>query len=118
MENSINMKYNFDNKTFILIDNSNNGTVSNEAVFRYKQIDNLVTADYSGGTIKHGRIIAKLVDDHLEMLYHCLTTDDVLKAGSAIAQITLSESNKMKLQLNWRWLTGDLSSGTSEYIEI
>lgn len=93
-------KFNFNNKKFLLIQNSNNGEVNTETIFNYKQDGNLVTADYFGGTIKYGKIIAELKDNELNMLYQCLTTDNELKAGKALALITLEENGKIKLSLN------------------
>lgn len=52
------------------------------------------------------------------MLYQCLTTDNQLKAGKALAQIVILQNGKMKLSLNWEWLTDGNEKGTSEYIEI
>ena len=92
--------------------------MNNDTIFEYKQNGNLVTADYFGGTIKYGKIIADLQVDKLNMLYQCLTTDNELKAGKAIAEISVSENEKIKLKLNWEWLTNGNDKGTSEYIEI
>lgn len=109
---------NFNNKKFALIQNSENGEVNAETIFHYKQDENLVTADYFGGTIKYGKIIAELKGNQLNMLYQCLTTDNQLKAGKALAQIELTEKGKIKLSLNWEWLTDGNEKGKSEYIEI
>lgn len=111
-------KFNFDNKRFALIQNSESGQVNSETVFEYKQNDNLVTADYCGGSIKYGKIIAVLKGDELNMLYQCLTTDNQLKAGKAMAKISLSDIGKIKLSLKWEWLTEGDEKGTSEYTEI
>ena len=67
---------NFNNKRFILIDNSENGKVNLDTIFEYKQDCNLVTADYYGGSVKYGKIIAHIQNDKLEMLYQCLTIDN------------------------------------------
>lgn len=72
--------FDFNNKRFVLIQNSDNGQVNTETIFNYKQDNNLVTADYFGGTIKYGKIIAELKEDQLNMLYQCFTTDNQLKA--------------------------------------
>lgn len=109
---------NFNNKKFALIENSTTGEVNSETIFEYQQTDNLVTADYYGGTIAYGKIIAHLRGSKLEMLYQCFTTDNQLKAGKAIADISTDKDQRIKLQLDWEWITGDYSSGTSEYIEI
>ena len=110
-------KFNFDNKSFSLIENSEKGKVNSETIFKYKQEDNLVTADYYGGSIKYGKIIATLKNDKLDMLYQCITTENELKAGKAIAEISLTKDNKMKLKLNWKWFGENNESGISEYIE-
>ncbi len=109
--------FNFNNKTFSLIENSENGKVNSETIFKYKQKGNLVTADYCGGTIKYGKIIAHLEDDTLDMLYQCITTENELKAGKAVAQISLTKERKIKLALNWEWLGNKNEGGVSEYIE-
>ncbi|KAF2330308.1 hypothetical protein [Flavobacterium daemonense] len=111
-------KFNFNNKRFALIQNSENGQVSTETIFNYKQEDHLVTADYFGGSIKYGKIIAELKEGQLNMLYQCLTVDNELKAGRAVAQITLMENSKIKLSLDWEWLTNGNEKGKSEYMEI
>ena len=55
--------FNFNNKKFALIENSDSGAVAKETIFEYKQEGDLVTADYHGGTIKYGKIIAHLIED-------------------------------------------------------
>lgn len=110
-------KFNFDNKLFSLVENSEKGKVNSETIFKYKQEGNLVTADYYGGSIKYGKIIATLKNDKLDMLYQCITTENELKAGKAIAVISLTKDNKIKLKLNWKWLGENNESGISEYIE-
>jgi hypothetical protein len=111
-------EYNFNNKTFVLLQNSIAGEVTTQTIFKYQQTGNLVTADYTGGSILYGKIIALLNGNHLEMLYQCVTTENELKAGKALAAITLNTEGKIKLSLNWQWLTGKNETGESEYIEI
>ena len=110
-------KFNFNNKTFYLIENSENGKVDLETVFKYQQKENIVTADYSGGTIKYGKIIATLDNDILNMMYQCVTTENELKAGKAIAKVSFTKENTIHLKLDWQWLNGNKEKGVSEYIE-
>ena len=110
-------EFNFNNKSFSLLENSENGKVNSDTQFNYKQDENLVTADYFGGPIKYGKIIGHLNKNKLDMLYQCITTENELKAGKAIAEINLTEEGKMKLKLNWQWLGENNESGISEYIE-
>lgn len=109
---------NFDNKIFSLVQNSDKGQVDSETIFEYKQDGDLVTADYFGGAIKYGKIIAQLEGDKLNMLYQCLTTSNELKAGKATAKITFTDNGKLKLSLDWEWLSNKDEKGHSVYVEI
>ena len=111
-------KIDLNNKTFVLVNNSEKGDVNANTQFRYFQQDDLVTANYSGGPIRSGQIIAKLEGQHLHMLYHCLTVENELKAGKAIANISRNKQRKLKLTLQWEWLNGFGEKGTSEYVEL
>ncbi|MGJ8745515.1 hypothetical protein [Polaribacter sp.] len=110
-------KFNFNNKVFYLLENSESGKVNSETVFNYQQKGNIVTADYAGGTIKYGKIIATLHDDFLNMIYQCVTSENELKAGKAVAKISLTKEKKILLKLNWQWVSGNMEKGVSEYIE-
>ncbi|SNY94765.1 hypothetical protein [Flagellimonas pacifica] len=110
-------RFNLNNKTFSLLENSENGKVNSDTVFRYQQEDDLVTAEYDGGTIRYGKIIAQIDQDKLEMLYQCITVDGELKAGKANAQIRVDQNNKIHLHLDWEWLGDSSKKGISEYIE-
>jgi hypothetical protein len=110
-------KFNFNKKTFVLLQNTEGGQVNAETLFKYKQKGNLVTADYAGGSVIYGKIIAHLEGDTLNMLYQCLTTDNQLKAGKAIAKASWTNEGKIHLSLNWEWLNESQTKGQSEYIE-
>ena len=110
-------EFNFNNKTFYLLENSESGKVNSETTFNYQQKGKIVTADYFGGTIKYGKIIATLDRDILNMIYQCLTSENELKAGKAIAKVSFTKEHKMHLKLNWQWLNGNKEKGVSEYIE-
>ena len=110
-------KFNFNNKSFYLVENSKSGKVNSDTVFNYQQKENIVTADYYGGTIKYGKIIATLDNDILHMLYQCVTSENELKAGKAVAKVSFTNNGKISLKLNWQWLNGRKENGVSEYIE-
>lgn len=109
--------YNLNNKSFKLLSNSENGIVESETIFKYKQSNELVTAEYKGGSIIYGKIIAQLEQNILHMLYNCYTTEKELKAGKATAILSLNENGKMKLMLDWQWFESE-EIGSSTYIEI
>jgi hypothetical protein len=59
----MNETINYNNKKFRPVSNTDNGETSNETLFLYKQVGNILTSDYSGGKIKYGHLIGLV--DHL-----------------------------------------------------
>ena len=119
MSHELTERIDLDDKRFGLVVNSKNGEVSSDTLFFFHQEGDLVTAEYYFGSIRYGKIIAKQHENNdLEMVYQCLTNDGELKAGSAYAKVSKNKEEKIQLDLNWQWLNGDKSSGTSTYLEI
>jgi adenine specific DNA methylase Mod len=108
---------NFNNKIFYLKSNSNHGTSNADTIFHYQQKESLVTANFSGGSVQFGTIIAIHHGDYLDMIYQMLTTANELKSGKAIAKISIDNNEKIQLDLNWEWLVSSEIKGTSIYCE-
>lgn len=58
---------NYNDKIFKAISNTENGETSEETLFHYKQTDNILTCEYSGGKIIKGHIIG-LVDSAVTLI--------------------------------------------------
>lgn len=73
---------------------------------------------YSGGTIDTGRVVAlRTSDSTVTMLYQCITTAGELKAGQASAKFSRDADRRLRMHLDWQWLTGDRATGASDWIE-
>ena len=107
-----NMNYN--DKKFRPISNTENGETSNETLFHYKQVGNILTSEYAGGKIKYGHLIG-LVDQlgNIEMRYHQINDKGELMTGICISKPEILENGKIRLHENWEWTSGDKSKGTS-----
>ena len=68
--------------------------------------------------IKNGHVMAVMQSNTLHMVYHCLTSDNELKAGQAEATITIITNGKLRLDLDWTWLNQNQESGNSAYLEM
>ena len=107
-------KINYDNKTFASVQNSETGEVSEETVFHYHQKDDLVWAEYAGGEIHFGSLIAKVAkNDCLEMRYQHLNTKGELMTGKCFSTPETLPDGRIRLFEEWQWTSGDFSSGTS-----
>jgi len=106
-------------RTFRAVSNSENGHSNSETELRFTADDGIVVGTYSGGTIAVGHVLAKRTSvSELEMLYHSATTDGIHGAGTAHATFSPDPEGRLHMHLNWQWLTGDRSSGQSEWVLV
>lgn len=113
------MSINYNNKVFVSRENTANGEVSSQTIFKYYQKGELVWADYSGGEIVKGHLIAK-VDEAgcLDMIYHHINSSGVFKTGKCTSTPSIQANGKLLLKEKWQWTSGDLSEGESVIEEI
>lgn len=110
--------FNLNDKKFIVANNEN-GLSADDTVFEYTQVDNIITGNYSGGTILKGQIIGKQTEaKRVEFLFQCITDSNELKTGQSVGMISKGENNKLLIHFDWQWLNGDLSGGESVHVEI
>lgn len=110
---------NYDKRIFKSVANSETGEVSGETRFYYHQEGNVVWAEYKGGEIIFGNLIAKVFeDDSLEMSYQHLNMQGELMTGKCLSNPELLESGKIRLREKWEWTCKDFSKGESVLEEI
>lgn len=110
---------NYNNKKFRPLESTENGETTSETIFEYKQIGNIVTSVYRGGEIIEGHLLG-LVDQHgnIEMRYHQINRRNELMTGVCFSKPEITENGKIRLYENWRWTSGDKSTGQSILEEI
>lgn len=110
---------NFDGRTFVSIQNTENGEVSSETLFHYKQRDRIVWADYSGGGIVIGHLVGT-VDDNgvLNMSYHHINEHGELMTGLCKSTPEILEDGLIRMHEQWQWTCKDHSRGHSIIEEI
>ncbi|HEX8248290.1 MAG TPA: hypothetical protein VF599_08975 [Pyrinomonadaceae bacterium] len=107
-------KINYDKRTFKSVANSETGEVSRETTFHYHQQGELVWAEYAGGEIVFGTLIAKvLADDALEMRYQHLNKNGELMTGKCRSTPEILPDGRLRLYEKWHWTSGDFSAGES-----
>ncbi|WP_138434603.1 n-acetylglutamate synthase [Winogradskyella algicola] len=105
---------NYNNRTFVPIQNSENGETSNETIFLYKQVGNILTSEYSDGRIKKGHLIG-IVDENgnIDMRYHQINEKGELMTGICKSKPEILENGKIRLHESWQWTSGHKSKGKS-----
>ncbi len=104
----------YNNKIFRPVSNSENGETSNETIFLYKQMGNILTSEYSGGKIVKGHLIG-LVDENgeINMKYHQVNDKGELMTGICTSKPEILTNGKIRLHESWEWTSGDKSKGQS-----
>jgi len=110
---------NYAGRHFRSLENSDTGEVGDGTVFRYHQEGDLVWANYSGGEVRHGTLVAR-ADDHgvLDMRYHHLNSQGELKTGICRSQPEILPDGRLRLHEEWQWTSGDSARGSSLLEEI
>jgi len=110
---------NYDGKTFASVQNSETGEVGADTIFHYHQQDDLVWAEYAGGAVRFGSLIAKVADgDCLEMRYQHLNEQGELMTGKCFSTPEILADGRIRLFEKWQWTSGDCSEGASIIEEI
>lgn len=112
-------KFNYDKRVFKSVSNSETGEVSAETRFYYRQEKTHVWAEYSGGEIVRGFLLAKVATDgSLDMRYQHLNKNGELMTGKCLSTPEILASGKIRLYEKWQWTCGDFSAGESIVEEV
>ena len=105
---------NYNGKVFRTVSNTPNGETSSDTRFAYHQNGNLLTCNYAGGQIEVGHLIGIVKEDgSIDMRYHQINTDHQIMTGICTSTPEIMKNGKIRLHENWKWTSGDCSSGTS-----
>jgi len=113
------MEYNLEGKQFRSLSNTENGEVDEYTIFNYHQEGERVWADYAGGTIVRGNLIAlRSTDGTLNMYYQHINTENQIMIGKCVSTPSLNSEGKLQFDESWQWLNGDRSEGKSVIVEV
>ena len=112
-------KINYEGRVFKSVANSETGEVSSATRFHYHQKGSLVWADYAGGEIVFGQLIAT-VDEAgaLDMRYQHVNRRGELMTGKCVSTPETLGDGRLRLHERWQWTSGDFSAGESVVEEI
>jgi hypothetical protein len=110
---------NYNNRKFRSVQNSASGEVGSETVFHYHQQGEVVWAEYSGGEIVRGALIAKCdASGNLDMRYQHINSRGELMTGECRSTPGLLPDGRLWLHEKWQWTCGTRARGESMLEEI
>ncbi|KAM5354203.1 hypothetical protein ACJ41O_000853 [Fusarium nematophilum] len=110
----------YDGKTFGSASNTSNGEVGSDTRFHYHQDGNIVWAEYSGGSIVRGTLIATVAegDNSLDMRYQHVNRAGELMTGRCRSTPEVLADGRLRMHEKWKWTSGDGSEGESVIEEV
>ena len=118
-ENRASSSMDYDGRRFRSVENSETGEVGPETVFDYSQDGNVVSATYGGGGVRFGTLVATVDEDgNLDARYGHVNAAGELMTGECRSKPEVLADGRIRLHEEWRWTSGDGSSGRSIVEEI
>lgn len=110
---------NYNGRNFVSIENTENGEVSSQTFFKYKQEGHIISATYSGGEIVQGILIGIVKEDgSLEFRYNHVNRKDEIRGGKCVSTPKIMPDGRIKLYENWKWLDAEATEGSSIIEEV
>ena len=111
--------FDYDDRVFRSVANSEGGDVNGETTFHYHQRDDVVWATYAGGEVVLGTLVAK-VDTHgnLDMRYQHVSADGTFKSGRCQSRPERLSDGRLRMHERWQWTDGAEGHGESIVEEV
>ncbi len=106
-------------RRFRSVENSASGEIGPETVFAYRQDGDVVSATYGGGGVRSGVLIATADGGgNLDARYAHVNAAGELMTGECRTTPKVLPDGRLRLHEEWRWTSGEGSSGWSVVEEI
>jgi hypothetical protein len=92
-----------DRKRFASVSNTSSGEVDDSTRFNYRQIDDTIWADYSGGAIVRGYLVGKRSGDRLDFRYVHLNTSGETASGVCTSRVVVLPDGRVQMHEAWSW---------------
>ena len=109
----------YEGRRFRSVGDSETGEVGPETVFDYSQDGDVVSATYGGRGVRSGVLIATVDNEgNLDARYAHVNASGDLMTGECRTTPEALPDGRLRLHEEWRWTSGDGSSGRSVVEEI
>lgn len=109
----------YNNRKFIGTVNYDDGDMTPETVFHYRQRRQAVWGTFEGGRVAFGTLVARLLEDGgLDMLWQYVTEDGRLVSGSCRSVLDILPDGRYRLHESWTAVGDGEYAGTSVIEEI
>ncbi|WP_243299238.1 n-acetylglutamate synthase [Bacillus litorisediminis] len=109
----------YNGRKFVSMENTDNGEVSSNTFFEYRQNGNIVSATYSGVEIIQGTLIGIVREDgSLEFRYNHVNSKNEIRGGKCVSIPEILADGRIRLHEKWQWLDAEQTEGSSIIEEV
>jgi hypothetical protein len=112
------VKISLNNVRMKVVRTSPNGVVNESTLFTFKQLGNVVSAEYEGGLIKKGFLVGRSDGLVLKFSYCQLQVDNVVDSGVSICVLSANDRGKITLTERFEWKSRPGEFGTNVFEEV
>ena len=95
--------FNLNNLVMNAVETDSNGVINHETIFNFKQNDDRVYSDYSGGKIDKGYLVGLISGSELKFRFCQLEVDGTLNAGESVCELMYSENSLLQIVVSFKW---------------
>lgn len=106
-----------DGRVFKSVSNDADGDVGEETYFWFEQTDELIHAQYHGGSVRLGHLVGHHLGETLDFRYTHVTTDGDTATGHSVDRIEHLDDGRLRLHEEWEW-DSKPGSGSSVLEEV
>ncbi len=101
-----------------VVKTADKGVVGKGTIFRFRQNKHSVWARYAGGKIENGFLVGQIKGTLLEFSYCQLQIDGEMDNGTSTAELTRSDSGKIRLIEHFQWTSRPGEFGTNIFEQM
>ena len=106
-----------DGRVFRAVNGVPGGEVGPDTLFRYREMEERIEAEYEGGSIARGFLVGTRSGDTISFRYCQLNTDGVTSTGRCDSTIEQLSDGRLRLHETWAW-ESKTGNGTSVVEEV
>ena len=104
-------EFSYDNRRFVGVENYDDGDLTSDVEFHYRQDGTNVRGTFSGGRVEQGKLVAELLPDGcLDMIWQYLNVDGEFVAGTCLSTPEVLPDGRYRLHEEWT-ITGGPNQG-------
>ncbi len=90
-------------RIFAGVENSSTGEVGQSTIFTYHQDQDIIWAEYSGGSIIRGYLMGTRRGEKLHFRYAHLSTSKETSTGVCDSAVEILDDGRVRLHESWAW---------------